>query len=181
MYLTKDVLAQILPVVQITVRSFKLNEDDAMDAVQDTLLRLCTKANQLPADVRRLKGIAYGTARNIVFNHFRACKRSYRYRDFSFVVDTNTDLLTPENGYCSHPLVASLARPERNLFLRNQLDRVMNQLPEKRRQALVLYCHGFSYREIADAQGACIGTVRSRLHGARKQARQLLEPFLRAA
>jgi DNA-directed RNA polymerase specialized sigma24 family protein len=40
-----------------------------------------------------------------------------------------------------------------------------------------LYTHGFSYQEIADEQGSCIGTVRSRLHAARRQARELLAAF----
>jgi RNA polymerase sigma-70 factor (ECF subfamily) len=158
-----------------------MNEDDAQDAIQDTLMRLCAKQHRLPPDIRRLKRIAYGTARNIVFNHFRADKDSCRYRDFSFVVDTNADLPSMENGYWSHPLVASLQRPERDLFLRNQLNHVMNQLGQKQRQALVLYTHGFSYQEIADQQGSCIGTVRSRLHAARRQARQMLAAFVQAA
>jgi RNA polymerase sigma factor (sigma-70 family) len=181
MDLTNDVLAQILPVVQSTVRSFNMNEDDALDAIQDTLMRLCTKAYRLPADLRRLRGIAYGTTRNTVFNHFRACKRSNLYRDFTFVVDTSVDLLSPENGYQSHPVVASQARIESDSFLLEQLHQVINQLSEKQRQTLILYSEGFSYQEIAEAHGSCVGTVRSRLHGARRQARQLLAAFVQAA
>lgn len=52
MYLTNDDLAQILPVVKNTVRSLIRNEDDALDAVQDTLMRLCMKAHRLPADIK---------------------------------------------------------------------------------------------------------------------------------
>ena len=181
MYLTNDDLAKILPVVQNAVRSLITNEDDAQDAVQDTLTRLYTVAHCLPADAKRLKSIAYATARNIVFDHFRAYKRTCRYRDYSFVVDTIAENSCQDDGYAMQPLVSAQAQPECDLFLLNQLKQVIDQLPRLQKQALVLHAHGFSYQEIAERQGSCIGTIRSRLHSARKQSRRLLAAYIQAA
>lgn len=54
------------------------------------------------------------------------------------------------------------------------LAEMLDQLTPPLRQVLVLYAGGKSYQEMADLTGANIGTVRSRLHYARKRARQIL-------
>jgi len=59
--------------------------------------------------------------------------------------------------------------------LRRQLDRALAGLSEVQRQTFVLYADGeLSYREIAEAMDASIGTVMSRLFYARQKLRTYL-------
>ena len=59
--------------------------------------------------------------------------------------------------------------------LRRLLDRALANLSEVQRQTFVLYADaGLSYREVAQATGASIGTVMSRLYYARQKLRAFL-------
>ncbi len=55
-----------------------------------------------------------------------------------------------------------------------KLKAMLLQLTEPLREVLVLYADGLTYEEIAARTRTKIGTVRSRIHYARKQARLLL-------
>lgn len=62
----------------------------------------------------------------------------------------------------------------RVLYLR--VKQAMQHLPEAQRQVLILYAEeSFSYEEIAKALAINVGTVKSRLHYARKTLRRLLK------
>ncbi|HEY9871057.1 MAG TPA: sigma factor-like helix-turn-helix DNA-binding protein [Candidatus Obscuribacterales bacterium] len=52
---------------------------------------------------------------------------------------------------------------------------MLDRLSEPLAKVLVLHVQGLSFKEIAELTGANIGTVRSRLHYARKRARQLMK------
>lgn len=54
------------------------------------------------------------------------------------------------------------------------LKNVLEKLSKPLKQVLVLYSQGHSYREIAELTNTNIGTVRSRLHYARRRAKSLL-------
>jgi RNA polymerase sigma-70 factor (ECF subfamily) len=55
----------------------------------------------------------------------------------------------------------------------------MDRLPELQRQTLILLCEeGLTYEQIAAAMGTDLGTVKSRVHYARKQLQKLLRPGL---
>lgn len=170
--------AQILPVVQGVVRTYVDNEEDAKDTVQNALTRLWMQGDKLPADSTRLKGYAYTVARTAAFDHFRNYKRSCRYRDYNAVVSTIVDLWREESGCRARVLVSNDDQEQRDLFLHKQVREAVNRLPKLQKQALLMQAHGFSYQEIADRQGASVGTIRSRLHYARKQTRELLAPYL---
>ena len=53
----------------------------------------------------------------------------------------------------------------------------VDRLPVEHRDVLLLrYVEGLSYDEIAAVAGVPVGTVRSRLHHAKRRARELLQP-----
>jgi len=58
------------------------------------------------------------------------------------------------------------------------IGRALAGIPYLQRQALLLHAQGFSYKEISDLQEANIGTVRSRIHYARRLAQQELMPLV---
>lgn len=68
---------------------------------------------------------------------------------------------------------------ESTLVRRDAIDRALAELPEDLREAVVLRdVHGLEYREIADATGAPLGTVESRIFRARQRLRRVLAPLL---
>jgi RNA polymerase sigma-70 factor (ECF subfamily) len=72
--------------------------------------------------------------------------------------------------------------PEQRLLtaeFKSHLDDALARLPAEYRTALVLCdMEGFAYAEAAEAMGCPEGTVRSRLHRARRALRVWLEPYL---
>ncbi len=68
---------------------------------------------------------------------------------------------------------------ETTLVRRDAIERAMAQLPDDLREAVTLRdVHGLDYREIAEATGAPIGTVESRIFRARQRLRRSLAPLL---
>lgn len=59
-----------------------------------------------------------------------------------------------------------------------RLKNVLATLSKAHRQVLLLYAEGYEYQEIAEMTKTNIGTVRSRLHNARKRAQSLLEGYV---
>lgn len=52
---------------------------------------------------------------------------------------------------------------------------ILASLSEVQQEVLLLYAYGLNHSQIADATGERVGTVKSRLHYARKYAHQILE------
>jgi RNA polymerase sigma factor (sigma-70 family) len=64
--------------------------------------------------------------------------------------------------------------PDVEIDLMPHLKNMLGKLSRSLRQVLVLYAEGYSYKEIAVMTNSHIGTVRSRLHHARKKAKDIL-------
>jgi RNA polymerase sigma-70 factor (ECF subfamily) len=63
------------------------------------------------------------------------------------------------------------------LLLSLEVREAIDALPDAQRQTLILYCEEeLTYAEIADVMDVNIGTVKSRLHHAKKALRRLLNP-----
>ena len=63
------------------------------------------------------------------------------------------------------------------ILLNMEVQEAMEQLPEVQRQTLILYSEeDMSYAEIADIMDVSMGTVKSRLHHAKKNLRRLIRP-----
>jgi RNA polymerase sigma-70 factor (ECF subfamily) len=129
------------------------NRTDADDLVQAACLRALERENQFQPDTR-LDRWVFRIAHTIWLNQLRSEK-----------VRTGTGVLSSEEA----ELVDSAAGPELNLYLRQVLSGVM-ELPEAQRITLLLvYVEGYSYKEAADQLDVPIGTVMSRLAGARER------------
>ncbi len=94
------------------------------------------------------------------------------------------ELETSDDGWPARELPADdLPSPEQALveqFACEEVEAALNQLPEEFRCVVVLVdMLGLAYREVADAMGIPIGTVRSRLFRARRMLRRYLRDFAR--
>jgi len=144
------------------------NRDDALDAAQDALLRFVRSLDRFDAQ-RPVRPWLMTIVRNVVRDQWRKRAR------------TEVSLPDSEDGPdLASQLVDPRANPERDLRtseLRRRVWRGIERLPDKKREILVLRdFHDHSYAEIAEILEIPMGTVMSRLHGARRQLGKVLGP-----
>jgi len=144
------------------------NPEDAMDVSQDAMLRLFSTLHRF--DVRRpLRPWLYQIVRNRVVDLIR--RRRIRAHDSLDAVDDDGN-----RRFEPADLSVDLDRDVDRAELRRQIWRTLEALPHKQREILVLRDYqDLSYAEIAETLGIPIGTVMSRLHGARKCLRDALQ------
>lgn len=139
------------------------NYDDARDVLQDTFVQAYVKLDTFQGNSAFYTWI-YRIARNLVATR----RRSFRPSVSLDMLDNAAYLgpVDPEEGPADQ-----LQRQEN----RNQLYDAMRQIPDKFREVLVLRdIEGHDYVEIGELLSIPIGTVRSRLHRARMQLKDLL-------
>lgn len=137
--------------------AFRLSgsEADAEDLTQQTFLVAQTKLDQL-RDAERAKSWLCAILRNVYLKEMRseAC------------------LSAQSLEMLAEPAVQPVKEPE---FDSEQLQNVLNDLPEEYRTPLILfYFEEFSYKEIAEQMELPPGTVMSRLSRAKSYLRQRL-------
>ncbi len=149
------------------------NRDDAMDVAQEALLRFFNTLHRF--DCRRpVRPWLFQIVRNRVVDLYR--RRRVRRHDSLDATD--------HEGNPQHVLVDETVDPERDASraqLRVRLLAALDELSQIQREILVLRDYqDLSYSEIAEALNIPLGTVMSRLHGARKRLRQTLQNDLQA-
>jgi RNA polymerase sigma factor (sigma-70 family) len=133
-------------------------EESAREAVQHAFLQLC---EQSPDELEgRVGQWLFAVSRNKALDLIRARARS----------NTKT-AAEADLAQCvgREPDPADLAE-QHDLY--GQLNRLVAQLPEGQREAVDLWCEGFSYRQIAEIAGQSEGNVRVLVHRAIKRLRQ---------
>ena len=134
------------------------NPDDAMDVTQDAFLKLHRHWHRRDPD-RAFAPWMYAVVRNVAIDLLR--KRSVHR-------ETGLDSAAAERSSVPSPELEA-SRGE----LKAQLWREIRRLPDLQREALLLRdWHGLSYTEIAEATGANVTTINSRLHDARARLRE---------
>lgn len=130
--------------------------DAADDVQQDVWLTVHQKLAQL-ADPRAFRTWLYRTARHRALDHLRAQRREREL----FVDDAGADAADPGADDGAGPALDT-----------ELLAETIAGLGPLHREALLLrYRDGLAYAEIAVVVGCSIGTVRSRIHYARKRLR----------
>ena len=141
---------------------FSMLRDRALaeDCTQDVLLRVW-KALPGFAGQSQLSTWIYAIAKNGALSEIRKRKPTVS-------LDQNDD----EDGY--NPAVAALAAPETDDSATVSVGQLLDQLPERYRQAVVLfYMEDKSYDQTAASLGLPLGTVKALLHRARKRLIEL--------
>jgi RNA polymerase sigma-70 factor (ECF subfamily) len=149
------------------------NREDAMDVAQEALLRFFKTLHRF--DSRRpVRPWLFQIVRNRVVDLYR--RQRVRRHDSLDATDAE--------GHAFIELIDTTSDPERDAArseLRVRLLQALGELSPIQREILVLRDYqDLSYAEIAEALGIPIGTVMSRLHGARKRLRQKLQGELQS-
>ena len=141
------------------------NREDAMDVTQEAMLRFFTSLGSFDRE-RRVRPWLFTIVRNQVRDAWRR-----RQRRPGEGLGAAGDALTRQ-------LVGTTANPEADLRrqLRQHVWRALAQLPAEKREIIVLRdFHDLSYSDIAEVLDIPLGTVMSRLHGARRVLRERLK------
>ena len=146
--------------------AFTLTRDNesAKDLVQETLFRALSNKDKYNVGTN-IKAWMYTIMRNIFINDYRKKSRQNTIFDNS----TNDFLLDYNQNAVSN--VAEV-----NLTLKDIQSAVEN-LPDIFKLPFVLYFEGYNYNEIAENLQEPLGTIKSRIHVARKLLKEQLNRF----
>ena len=139
--------------------------ETAKDLLQETMYRALSNQEKYNAGTN-LKAWLYTIMRNIFINNYRRGTKQNTIFDSS-----PNEFLINKNSYTT----ANAA--EINLSMKDIQAAVYN-LPVIFRQPFMLYFEGYKYHEIADILTEPLGTIKSRIHFARKLLKQQVTRFL---
>lgn len=150
--------------LKIYAMRFTKDADDANDLVQDTILKAITYFNKFKEGTN-LKGWLYTIMKNTFINNYRRIVKIG-----SFV--TQTDEIS------SQQLSYSASKNDgENKFVMDDIKNALSKLQKEYYVPFTMYFEGFKYHEIADHLTIPIGTVKTRIHVARKLLKDDLKVY----
>jgi len=139
----------------------------AEDVIQEVFLALMREPDRYDPERGPLEAYLYGVARNHVLQRLGADRRYVPINDDEGDPGESLDQVYDRDPH------SDLARAETIESVR----RAILSLPEHYREVVVLCdLHEMSYADASAALGCAVGTVRSRLHRARKMLLEKLRP-----
>jgi RNA polymerase sigma-70 factor (ECF subfamily) len=138
------------------------DQESAKDLVQETLFRALANKEKYHIGTN-IKAWMYTIMRNIFINNYRRKSKQQTIFDHTandFLLDTNQVAIANE-------AIATLNMKE--------VQEAIHKLPEIFRNPFLLYFDGYKYHEIADMLKEPLGTIKSRIHFARKLLKTQIE------
>lgn len=144
--------------------SLTRDNETARDLMQETMYRALSNHDKYHAGTN-IKAWLFTIMRNIFINDYRKKSRQNTVFDH-----TANDYLINYNQQA----VANNA--DTNLSLKD-IQQAIGQLPDIFRNPFVMYFEGYKYNEIAEHLNEPLGTIKSRIHFARKLLKEQLSRF----
>lgn len=138
--------------------------ETAKDLYQETLYRALANKEKYNVGTN-IKAWLYTIMRNIFINNYRRKAKQNTIFDYT----PNDFLLDNNQQVASNEAVSGLNMKEINAAIKS--------LPDIFRSPFLLYYDGYKYHEIADILGEPLGTIKSRIHFARKLLKAQIERF----
>lgn len=143
------------------------------DLAQDALIKLLKYKGERRPSIAWLFKVVRSTACDAGRSYKREAEHRCFFADsepfFAVCEQANEDGMV----YTGGTYIAS-CEEEHDPDVRPRLKKVLRQMTEPLRVVLVLYAAGLTYEQIAERTKTKVGTVRSRIHYARKRAQELL-------
>lgn len=149
------------------------NHEDANDVMQDTFLKVYESIHSF----RKESAFETWLYRIVVNQAINLVKRRERRREAPLSGTTETQIRSElkRASNLRHNPHLSVERKE----LQRQVTQAVNSLPMKHRMVVILHeFEGLTHPKIASILNCSEGTVRSRLHYARKKLRERLKPYV---
>jgi len=152
------------PSLKMYALHFTHDEQDADDLVQDTVLKAITYRDKFQEGTN-IKGWLYTIMKNTFINNYRRVLKT------SGII-TQSEEITPSNLVFS----ATENRGEKQ-FIMDDIQEAMGKLSEEYYVPFTMYFEGYKYQEIATHLRIPIGTIKTRIHVARKLLKKTLRPY----
>jgi len=140
------------------------DSDAAQDLYQETLFRALANKDKYNVGTN-IKAWLYTIMRNIFINNYR------RKAKQNTIFDS-----TPNDFLLNQAQVSTVNAAESVLKLKD-IQQAIHHLPEIFRNPFLLYFDGYKYHEIADMLDEPLGTIKSRIHFARKLLKAQVQRF----
>jgi RNA polymerase sigma factor (sigma-70 family) len=140
------------------------DSDAAQDLYQETLYRALANKDKYNVGTN-IKAWLYTIMRNIFINNYRR-----RAKQNTIFDSTPNEFLLNQNQ------VTTVNAAESILKLKD-IQQAIHHLPEIFRNPFLLYFDGYKYHEIADMLEEPLGTIKSRIHFARKLLKAQIHRF----
>ncbi|MDR3679786.1 MAG: RNA polymerase sigma factor [Flavipsychrobacter sp.] len=137
------------------------SQEDAKDLFQETMVRALLNRDKYQFGTN-LKAWLYTIMRNVFINNYRKNKKHRKVDDQapeSYIYTMNK---TAQNDGWAHMRI-------------NEIKEAIDNLPNVFRLSFELHYTGYKYQEIADLLHEPLGTIKSRIHFARKQLVENIE------
>ena len=140
------------------------DNETAKDLIQETMFRALANKEKYNVGTN-IKAWLYTIMRNIFINNYRRKSKQNTIFD-----NTPNDFLLDYNQ------VTVANKAETALSLKD-IEAAIHHLPHIFRNPFMLYFEGYKYHEIADMLKEPLGTIKSRIHFARKLLKEQLTRF----
>lgn len=141
------------------------DSDEANDLIQDTMLKALTHRDKF-TDGTNLKAWLYTIMKNTFITNYQKMIRKKTF------IDTTDNL-----HYLNSPLHVT-HNGAIGSFAMADINNAIDNLEEAHRTPFMMYFRGFKYHEIADRLNIPIGTVKNRIHLARKSLKAKLLMYM---
>jgi RNA polymerase sigma factor (sigma-70 family) len=136
----------------------------AKDLLQETMYRALANKEKYNAGTN-IKAWLYTIMRNIFINNYRRKSKQNTVFDH-----TQNDFLLNHNQ-------ATVNNEAENGLKLKEINKAIHNLPHIFRNPFMLYFEGYKYHEIAELLNEPLGTIKSRIHFARKLLKEQLARF----
>ena len=146
--------------------AFTLTRDNetAKDLLQETMFRALSNREKYNVGTN-IKAWLYTIMRNIFINNYRR------------KVKQNTIFDSTPNDFFLDFQQATVANEAETSMKMKEIQKAIHQLPDIFKQPFMLYFEGFKYHEIAHVLQEPLGTIKSRIHFARKLLKEQLSRY----
>ncbi len=140
------------------------NHEDAKDLYQETLFRAFDNKDKYNIGTN-IKAWLYTIMRNIFINDYRRKNKQRVLFD------------TTSNEFFINSTKAVTFNSAISFINIKEIQRLVASLPDIFKHPFLLYCDGYKYNEIAEILSEPLGTIKSRIHFARKLLKTQIERF----
>jgi RNA polymerase sigma factor (sigma-70 family) len=146
--------------------AFNLTKDNesAKDLYQETLYKALVNQDKYNAGTN-IKAWLFTIMRNIFINNYRRASKQKTIFD-----NTPNDFLLDNKQTAITNTAESAMRVK-------EMNKAVNDLPEIFKTPFILYFDGYKYHEISEALHEPLGTIKSRIHFARKLLKEQISRF----
>lgn len=155
---------QLSPALRPMAMRLTRDVEDANDLIQETVLKAFTNRDKF-SDGTNLKAWLYTILKNTFITNYQRMMRR------------NTFIDTSDNLHFINSSGNSIENGAYSKFANEDIEKALDKLDETFKTPFMMYYKGFKYYEIADRLNIPLGTVKNRIHIARKELQHFLKIY----